>query len=91
MQGIQMVLDDFKPLEIQHKEIFKHFFLHDPPETSELTFTNLFIWRHHYHPMWLQWEDCILIIFKPEGMSPFCLPLLAQGIKERPLISFASN
>ncbi len=80
-----MVLDDFKPIEIQHKEIFKQFFLQDPSQTSELTFTNLFIWRHHYHPIWLQWEDCMLIIFKPEGVLPFCLPPIGFGNKRKAL------
>lgn len=80
-----MVPDDFKPIEIQHKELFKHFFLQDPPQTSELTFTNLFIWRHHYNPIWLQWEDCILIIFKPVEGSPFCLPPIGPGNKKRAL------
>jgi len=77
--------DDFKPIEIQHKELFIHFFLQDPPQTSELTFTNLFIWRHHYHPLWLQWEDCILIIFKPLEDMPFCLPPIGPGNKKKAL------
>ena len=80
-----MVLDDFKPIEIQHKEIFNSFFLQDPPETSELNFTNLFIWRHHYNPMWLQWKDCLLIILKPVGMSPFCLAPIGPGNKRKAL------
>jgi hypothetical protein len=80
-----MVPDDFKPIEIHHKELFKHFFLQDPPQTSELTFTNLFIWRHHYHPLWLQWEDCILIIFKPVEGIPFSLPPIGPGNKKRAL------
>jgi hypothetical protein len=80
-----MVPDDFKPIEIQHKELFKHFFLRDPPQTSELTFTNLFIWRHHYHPIWLHWEDCILIIFKPVEGLPFCLPPIGPGNKKKAL------
>lgn len=76
-----MPLDDFRPIEIQHKEVFNRFFLQDPPDTSELTFTNLFIWRHHYNPIWLQWENCLLIILKPEGISPFCLPPVGSGNK----------
>jgi hypothetical protein len=80
-----MVLDDFKPIEIQHKETFNRFFLQDPPQTSELTFTNLFIWRHHYHPIWLQWENCLLIILKPDGISPFCLPPIGPGNKRNAL------
>ncbi len=80
-----MLPDDFKPIEIQHKEIFNRFFLQDPPKTSELTFTNLFIWRHHYHPIWLQWENCLLIILKPEGISPFCLQPIGPGNKGKAL------
>lgn len=77
-----MLADDFKPIEIRHKEIFDRFFLQDPPETSELTFTNLFIWRHHYNPIWLQWENCLLIILQPAGMLPFCLPPVGPGDKK---------
>ena len=80
-----MRLDDFKPIEIQHKEIFNRFFLQDPPETSELTFTNLFIWRHQYNPIWLQWENCLLVILKPAGMFPFCLPPIGPGNKRKAL------
>ena len=80
-----MAPDDFKPIEIQHKEIFDRFFLQDPPETSELTFTNLFIWRHHYNPIWLQRENCLLIILQPVGMLPFCLPPIGPGNKRKAL------
>jgi hypothetical protein len=80
-----MPLDDFIPIEIQHKEIFSHFFLQDPPHTSELTFTNLFIWRHHYNPLWFQWENCLLIILRPQGIPPFCLPPIGPGNKGKAL------
>jgi hypothetical protein len=69
-------MSDFKPIEIQDKPLFDEFLRKDPPRISELTFTNLFIWRHHYQPAWLEWEGCILIIFHPQkgsiyGLSPF--------------------
>ena len=69
-------MTDFKPIEIQDKPLFDEFLRKDPPRISELTFTNLFIWRHHYQPAWLEWEGCILIIFHPQkgsiyGLSPF--------------------
>ena len=56
--------------------MFDEFLRRDPPRISELTFTNLFIWRHHYRPVWLQWNECILIIFHPQtgttyGLAPF--------------------
>ena len=57
-----MALDGFNTLEIQHKEIFHQYFIQDPPQTSELTFTNLFMWRYHYHPIWSETDNCLLII-----------------------------
>ena len=69
-------MSDFKPIEIQDKPLFDEFLRKDPPRISELTFTNLFIWRHHYRPVWLQWNECLLIIFHPQtgttyGLAPF--------------------
>lgn len=69
-------MTDFKPIEIQDKPLFDEFLRKDPPRISELTFTNLFIWRHHYRPVWLQWNECLLIIFHPQtgtiyGLAPF--------------------
>jgi hypothetical protein len=69
-------MSDFKPIEIQDKPLFDEFLRKDPPRISELTFTNLFIWRHHYRPAWLQWNECLLIIFHPQtgttyGLAPF--------------------
>jgi uncharacterized protein len=80
-----MLPDDFKPIDIQHKEIFDRFFLQDPPETSESTFTNLFIWRHHYKPIWLQRENCLLIILQPDVSLPFCLTPIGPGNKRKAL------
>jgi len=86
-----LTTDDFKPIEIQHKETFDHIFLQDPPETSELTFTNLFMWRHKYRPIWLQWEDCLLIILRPEADAPFGLPPVGPGNKSKALESLAEQ
>jgi hypothetical protein len=80
-----MLSDDFKSIEIKHKEIFKRFFYEDPPQISELTFTNLIIWRHRYHPVWVEWEKLLLIILNPEGSSPFGLQPIGQGDKSKGL------
>lgn len=69
-------MTDFKPIEIQDKPLFDEFLRKDHPQVSELTFTNLFIWRHHYQPTWVEWNGCILILFHPHkgpayGLSPF--------------------
>jgi uncharacterized protein len=74
-------MNDFKPLDLDDKEILAPFFSQDPPETSELTFTNLFIWRHCYRPVWTSWKDCLLIIMSPSNVVPFGLTPVGSGNK----------
>lgn len=76
-----MELDGFQPIELEHKGIFKRFFRNDPPEISELTFTNLYMWRHKYHPVWTQRDGCLLIVFKPDKDIPFGLQPAGSGDK----------
>jgi hypothetical protein len=77
--------DSFKPIEIQDKALFNRYFRQDPPQISELTFTNLFIWRHRHRPGWLQRGDCLLIIFRPTEGAPFGLPPVGPGDKKQAL------
>jgi hypothetical protein len=72
---------EFKPVEIHDKEILENYFKADPPEISELTFTNLFMWGHRYRPQWAQWEETLLIIFYPDDSIPFGLPPVGPGNK----------
>ena len=70
---------DFKPLAMEDRE-FIHPRLWDyQPATSELTFTNLFIWRGHYRLSWCLADDCLVFLsdfqadpwfFPPVGPSP---------------------
>jgi hypothetical protein len=78
-------MNDFKPIEINDRNVFAEFLSVDPPVTSELTFTNLFMWRHRYHPVWRVSEDCLLIVLQPEDEPPFGLQPVGQGIKEAAL------
>ena len=70
---------EFKPLEISDKEIFTRYFNMDPPEISELTFTNLFMWQSLYHPVWAQRDNVLLIVLCPEGSPPFGLQPVGPG------------
>lgn len=38
----------FEPLKKEHKPLFEEIFKNNPPEISELTFTNLYSWRQAY-------------------------------------------
>ena len=80
-----MAHHDFKEIEIRDKGVFDRFLREDPPECSELTFTNLLIWRHQYHPVWLQWGESLLIILQAEDGRPFGLPPVGPGDKRKAL------
>jgi len=78
-------LDLFKPLEFEDKEVFDEFLHQDPPFISELTFSNLYMWRHKHRPAWRIWEKCLLIVFQPQGKSPFGLFPVGNGHKKEAL------
>jgi len=71
---------EFKTLELLDKEIFREFFKEYKPKISELTFTNLFVWRTHYKFQWSIYNDWLVIVslegefgtyaMEPVGPSP---------------------
>lgn len=76
---------DLKPIELSDKETFDRCLHQDPPRTSELTFTNLFVWRHCYQPLWARSGDCLLVVLQPEDRRPFGLPPFGPGDKAEAL------
>ena len=78
-------MNDFKQIELIDRKIFADFLAKDPPTTSELTFTNLFMWRHRYRPVWSARDDSLLIVLRPADEAPFGLPPVGPGDKEKAL------
>jgi hypothetical protein len=59
---------EFKPLDLEDRQFFHDLLWGYQPETSELTFTNLFIWQAHYGYQWSRDRDWLLVISaSPEG------------------------
>lgn len=88
-------LPEFKPLGLEDREFLRRLLWDYQPETSELTFTNLFIWKDFYNFAWSLDRDWLLIIsdaadggswaFPPIGPSPreaICEKLL-EGLGKR--------
>ena len=74
----------FREIRLEDKNLFRDFFAHSPPQTSEYTFTNLFIWRNYYHLKWSLWDECVCILAQAEGSQPFFFPPLGKkNSKER--------
>jgi hypothetical protein len=67
------VFPDFVPLELKDREIFQAFLQAYRPETSELTFTNLFIWRSHYKFQWSLYKDWLVIVSLESEYGTFAM------------------
>jgi hypothetical protein len=70
---------DFKPLALEDREQITSFLRRNPPITSELTFTNLFMWRNHYRFRWCVAADSLLILGDTADGLPFALPPVGPG------------
>ena len=52
------------PITIEDKPLFDSYLKKYPPEISELTFTNLFIWRKYYDFLFLEFKDHLIVYSK---------------------------
>lgn len=76
-----MPLEGYKNLELADKEVFTRHLRAGAPAISEMTFSNLFMWSHHYQPQWRQEGESLLVVVSPEGGEPFGLPPAGAGDK----------
>ncbi len=53
---------NFKPIHLEDREIIRETLWKYQPETSEWTFTNLFIWRSHYGFQWCMYKDWLIVL-----------------------------
>ena len=56
-----MDLSTGKPIEITDKKLFDEYFQKYLPETSEFTFTNLFMWRNYYNFLFMEFKEHIIL------------------------------
>ncbi|MCL5674210.1 MAG: phosphatidylglycerol lysyltransferase domain-containing protein [Candidatus Omnitrophica bacterium] len=69
------VFPKFKKIEIDDKDIITDFFLKYPSDISELTFTNIFIWRKHYGTKWSVYKNWLFLIFNTISSSGGLMPV----------------
>ncbi len=67
----QRHLRGFKLLDLEDRAALNRFLRADPPEVSELSFTNLFMWRHHHRPCWREYAGCLVMAWHPPGGEAF--------------------
>ena len=64
----------FLPLGLEHREKVQKILWDYQPSTSELTFTNLFLWQGHYGLSWSMYEDWLVLLADPPHGAPWFLP-----------------
>jgi hypothetical protein len=65
---------EFRAIELEHRDPIRAFLHTYQPETSELTFTNLYIWRDHYAFRWSRYEDWLFVLGTDSAGKTFALP-----------------
>ncbi len=56
-----MDLSTGKTIEITDKKLFDEYFQKYPPEISEFTFTNLFMWRNYYNFLFMEFKEHLIL------------------------------
>lgn len=64
---------DFAEITINDKELFEQYLMFDNPQGSDISFTNLFMWRNYYKFRYTIIEGLLCIISVPEGREPYAL------------------
>jgi hypothetical protein len=65
---------DFKPMAVEDRAVLHEAIWAFQSDTSELTFTNLFMWRVYYRTAWSRYKDWLLVLCRPDGRPPYFLP-----------------
>lgn len=64
----------FKPIELSDRDWMHEWIWKFQPQISELTFTNLFMWRIYDRLEWCAYKDWLILYFHPDNEVPYCLP-----------------
>jgi hypothetical protein len=63
----------FNNIILNNKQLFDSYFKQFEPDISDLTFTNLFMWRNYYRYVFKIISGHLCIIANPEDSEPYAL------------------
>ncbi|MFC1825077.1 DUF2156 domain-containing protein [Thermodesulfobacteriota bacterium] len=75
-----------KHLQMEDREFIHEKLRQYRPQTSEWTFTNLFIWHAHYHFHWSTYQDWVLIVCEVQGQKPYALQPIGPSSRLEPTL-----
>lgn len=67
-----------RSIQLGDRTLFEHYLHLFPPQTSELTFTNLFIWKGTYHWFWREADGVLSVVARPIYGEPYLMPLIGD-------------
>ncbi len=71
---------DFGEISINDKELFDKYIIQGNPQESELTFTNMFMWRKYYKFRYAVTAGFLCVVSAPEQGTPFAFaPIGSAG------------
>jgi uncharacterized protein len=73
------MLSELEVLTLDHQTVIEDFLRRFPAEISELSFTNLFIWRHYYRFQITVHKGFLTLLAQPPGAAPFFFPPIGDG------------
>lgn len=73
------MLSDLEVLTLDHQSPIEDCLRRFPPEISELSFTNLFIWRHYYRFLTTHHQGFLTLLAQPPEKKPFFFPPVGEG------------
>ncbi|MGD8229100.1 MAG: phosphatidylglycerol lysyltransferase domain-containing protein [Desulfobacteraceae bacterium] len=64
---------EFKPVQLQDRDFIREVLRKYTPQTSEWSFTNLFIWQSHYGFQWSMHRDWLIVMGRGEKNDTYAL------------------
>jgi len=77
---------NFKPLEIGDRETIHTLLWQYQPEISELTFSNLYMWRKKYHYRWAIFESWLFLIATDEKGKTYALEPIGPPSRKKAVL-----
>jgi len=73
---------NFTPIELSHKDKINYYLKAQIIESSELTFTTMYIWRNAFNFAFAEVDDCLIIKAQDNGFPPSLRCPLGSGDKK---------
>jgi len=71
---------EMRPLALEDRDLFSRLFAAPPPQQSEFTFTNLFMWREAYGLQVSRYEEAVLLYsWRSDPEDSFLFPPLGEA------------